>query len=429
MQIGHLRGFVEFRERGLDYSRAVMGSWDVPGRCDIRAMTYVINAHLRRHATYHSWFEYNDAQNIVRHTMKNPRDIEFVAKEHGVLTQQEWQDHVLATPDPLQWDCFRFGVIQYQNRFALYAVVDHLHCDPMLIAGLYVEILMNYNALLEGKAPVTLPPAASYDEFCMRESQCVSGMTLESPEVRKWIEFAEANGGTLPDFPLPLGDQSIPCGGDVHVTRLLGPEQTAQFEALCQQAGARFSGGLFACSALAQYELTGAETYYGLTPIDKRKSPADFMTVGWFTGVVPFTVPVDPTSFAETARAAQASFDANMDAANVPYDRVLELAPWLKRHGPQFTMMSYMDAGLPPLSAIVATALDGVNATAFTDGRSPAYMYSTVFRLFDEVSIMVSYPNNPIARESVTRFTQTTKSVFDRVVAGSLAAVPVRVAR
>lgn len=429
MQLGHLRGFVEFRDRGLDYSRAVMGSWEVPGRCDIRAMTYVINAHLRRHATYHSWFEYKDAENIIRHTLKNPRDIQFVAKEYGELTQQEWQDHLLATPDPLQWDCFRFGIIQYDDRFALYAVVDHLHCDPMLIAGLYVEIVMNYNALLEGKAPVTLPPAASYDDFCMRESQCVASMTLESPEVRKWIEFAEANGGTLPDFPLPLGDQSIPCGGDVHVERLLGPEQTAQFEALCRQAGARFSGGLFACSALAQYELTGAETYYGLTPTDKRKSPADFMTVGWFTGVVPFTVPVDPNSFAETARAAQASFDENMDLANVPFDRVLELAPWLRKHGPQFTMMSYMDAGLPPLSAIVATALDGVNATAFTDGRSPAYMYSTVFRLFDEVSIMVSYPNNPVARESVIRFTDALKSVFERVVAGSLAAVPVRVAR
>jgi hypothetical protein len=427
MQAGHLRGFVEFRDKDLDYSRTVMGSWDVPGRCDIRAMTYVINAHLRRHATYHSWFEYHDEKNIVRHTMKNPRDIQFVPKEFGVLTQPQWRDHVLATPDPLQWDCFRFGIIQYDDRFSLYAVVDHLHCDPMLMTVLYVEMLMNYTSLLEGKAPVTLPPAASYDEFCMRETQTVASMTLDSPAVRTWVEFAEANGGSLPDFQLPLGDQSIPCGGDVHVQQMLGPDQMAQFEALCQRAGARFSGGLFACAALAQYELTGAETYYGLTPTDKRKSPGDFLTVGWFTGVVPFTVPVDPNSFEETARAAQASFDANMDCAYVPYDRVLELAPWLKRPGPQFTMMSYMDAGLPPLSGIVATALDGVNASALTDGRSPAYMYSTVFRLFDEVSIMVSYPNNPVARESVIRFTEQMKSVFDRVVAGTLAGVPVRV--
>ena len=429
MQTGHLRGFVGFRERGLDYSRAVMGSWDVPGRCDIRAMTYVINAHLRRHATYHSWFAYEDEKHIVRHTIANPRDIEFVPKQYGVLTQPEWQDHALATPDPLQWDCFRFGIIQYDDRFSLYAVVDHLHCDPMLIAGLYVEILMNYNALLEGKAPATLPPAASYDDFCIRESQFVSSMTLDSLQVRKWIEFAEANGGSLPDFPLPLGDQSIPCGGDVHVEQLLGPDQTAQFEAVCQRAGARFSGGLFACAALAQYELAGTETYYGLTPVDKRKSPADFMTVGWFTGVVPFTVPVSPNCFEETARAAQASFDANMDCAYVPYDRVLELAPWLTRHGPQFTMMSYMDAGLPPLSAVVATALDRVNAIALTDGRSPAYMYMTVFRLFDEVTLMVSYPNNPVARESVTRYAEMMKSVFSRVTAGSLSELPVRVAR
>lgn len=421
MQAGHLRGYVEFRERGLDYSRTVMGSWDVPGRCDIRAMTYVINAHLRRHATYHSWFEYKEAKHIVRHTIQDPRDIQFVAKEYGVMTQLEWRDHVLATPDPLQWDCFRFGVIQYEHRFALYAVVDHLHCDPMLIASFYVEILMNYNALREGKAPVALPPATSYDEFCTQESQYVSRMTLQSPEVRKWIEFAAANSGTLPDFPLPLGNQSMACGGDVHVRRLLSPEQTTWFEGICQQAGVRFSGGLFACVALVQYELSGAETYYGLTPIDKRKRPTDFMTMGWFTGVVPLTVPVDPNSFEATARAAQASFDANVDLANVPYDRVLELAPGLRKPGPQFTMMNYMDAGLPPLSAIVASALDGVNATALTDGRNPAFVYSTVFRLFDEVSIMVSYPNNPIARESVSRYTEALKSVFHRAVDGSLA--------
>ena len=196
MQAGHLRGYVEFRERGLDYSRTVMGSWDVPGRCDIRAMTYVINAHLRRHATYHSWFEYKEAKHIVRHTIQDPRDIQFVAKEYGVMTQLEWRDHVLATPDPLQWDCFRFGIIQCEDRFALYAVVDHLHCDPMLIASFYVEILMNYSALREGKAPVALPPATSYDDFCMRESQylarmtcnprrCASGSSLPKPTAER----------------------------------------------------------------------------------------------------------------------------------------------------------------------------------------------------------------------------------------------------
>ena len=214
------------------------------------------------------------------------------------MTPSEWHQFVLSTPDPVQWDCFRFGIIQRADHFTFFSIVDHLHCDPTIISGLYTEIVMNYRVLVTGGALVQLPPPASHDDFCMREKQHVSALTLDSPEVRKWIEFAENNGGTLPDFPLPLGDLSVASGGDLMVERLMDQEQTAEFESLCVEAGARFSGGLFACVALAQYELTGAKTYYGLTPIDKRRSLAEFSTMGWFTGVVPFTVPVNPTSFA-----------------------------------------------------------------------------------------------------------------------------------
>jgi hypothetical protein len=95
-----------------------MGSWDVPGRCDIRTMSYVINSHLRRHETYRSWFEYKDRKNIVRHTIANPRDIEFVPTKYGVMTPTEWHDLLMSTPDPLHWDCFSFGIIQYEEHFA-----------------------------------------------------------------------------------------------------------------------------------------------------------------------------------------------------------------------------------------------------------------------------------------------------------------------
>lgn len=58
---------------------------------------------------------------------------------------------MLSTPDPLQWDCFRFGLIQYENHCTFFAIVDHLHCDPALITGLYVEVLTNYQSLVAGK--------------------------------------------------------------------------------------------------------------------------------------------------------------------------------------------------------------------------------------------------------------------------------------
>jgi hypothetical protein len=418
MQAQHLRGFCEFAARGLDYSRLVMGSWDRPGRCDTRALTYVINAHLRRHDTYRSWFEYYGMDRVVRHTIADPLDIEFIPTVRGEMTQKEWQNHILDTPSPLDWDCFSFGVVQRPDHFTFYVIVDHLHTDPTLLGLLYMEIYLMYDALVGGAAPISLPPAGSYEDYCVRHREFTSALTLDSSEVRRWIAFAENNGGTLPDFPLPLGDPSAPSGGDVVVEQLMDSQQTARFESACTAAGARFSGGLFAAAALAQHQLTGAETYYGLTPTDKRSTPAEFVTAGWFTGVIPFSVPIDPTSFAETARAAQASFDSNTDLAHVPFDRILELAPWLRRPGPDFTMLNYMDGGLPPLSAVVASQLDKTKASTYGDGRSPAHLYMSVGRLFDEASMAVFFPNNPVARESVIRYIAAVKSVCVGVAEG-----------
>jgi hypothetical protein len=426
MQAQHIRGFCEFAVRGLDYSRLVMGTWDAPGRCDIRAMTYIINSHLRRHDTYRSWFECDDAKRIVRRTIPDPSDIEFVPTKLGEMTPKEWQSHVLVTPNPLQWDCFSFGVIQHADHFTFYLIVDHIHTDPLLMGVLYLEVYMMYHALVGGAPPIPLPPASSYDDYCVRQWQHTSALSGDSPAVRKWVEFAENNDGTLPDFPLPLGDASLPCGGDVVVEKLMDKQQTARFESACVAAGARFSGGLFASAALAQYQLTGAETYYGLTPTDKRSTPAEFMTAGWFTGVIPFTVPVDATSFGNTARAAQDSFDSNRELANVPFDRVLELVPSLTRPGPNFAMLNYMDAGLPPLSAIVSSQLDGANASTYVDAHNPAHLYMTVGRVFDETSMAVFFPNNPVARESVLRYVEAMKSVCVRASEGRGALAPLR---
>ena len=136
MQAQHIRGFHEFAERGLDYSRLVTVSWDEPGQCDLRAMSYVINAHLRRHDTYRSWFEYKDDGRIVRRTMQNPNDVKFVPTKHGQMSAEDFQALILSTPKIDEWDCFSFGIIQYDDHFTVYVIVDHVHTDPMLMGML-----------------------------------------------------------------------------------------------------------------------------------------------------------------------------------------------------------------------------------------------------------------------------------------------------
>ena len=427
MQAKHLRGFCEHAARGLDLSRLLIAAWDIAGQCDIRAMTYVINAHLRRHDTYHSGFDSQDGQHIVRRTIGDPADIEFVPTHHGEMTPAEWRDHVLATPNPLQWGCFRFALIQYVDHFTFCVCVDHLHIDAMFMAVVFSEIHMMYAALVRGEAPISLPGAGSYDDFCVRQHQYTSALTLDSPEVRAWIAFVENNGGTLPDSPLPLGDPSVPGAGDLLGVQLLDERQTNRFESACIAAGARFSGGVFTCAALAEHELTGAETYYGITPTDTRSTPADFLTTGWYTGLVPITVPVAATSFGDTVRAAQASFDSGIALAKVPFERVMELAPWLRQPRGSFPMLTfYLDVGLPPLSAFVNSQLDGLNARVYHDGRLNAQLDIRVNRLEKKTQLTLVFPNNPVARESVTRYIAAMKSVYARVADGRGAAAPLR---
>ncbi|QUR69520.1 condensation domain-containing protein [Mycobacterium spongiae] len=417
MQTQHLRGYYERTAAGLDYSRQIIATCEVPGTCDIDAMTYGLNAYLRRHDTYRSWFDYAGAGDITRHTISNPADIEFTPTDHGEMTIDEVHNHVVAIPNPLQWGCFTFGIIQAESHFTFYASIDHVHGDATLIGATMLEAHGQYAALTGGGEPLALPDAGSFDDYCDRERRYTSGLTADSPEVRAWIDFAENNNGSLPDFPLPLGNPMEPTAGDMVMEPLMDAEQTARFESACAAAGARFVGGLFACQALVEHEFTGAVTYYGLTPRDTRRTSENFMTQGWFTGLVPITVPIAAASFSDAAWAAQVSFDANLDLAKVPYYRVLELAPWLQRPRPNFPVSNFLHGGAAPLNAVLAAAELGYanNIGIYSDGRYSYQLTIYVFRYEEGTAMAVMFPDNPVAQKSVARYMAAMKSVCVRV--------------
>ena len=422
-QAQHIRGYLSHLAGGTDMARLNIPAWDMQGQCDLRAMSHVINAYLRRHDTYHSWFEMTDDDQIVRHTVANPRDINFVPTKHGEMTASQWREHVLSTPDPLQWDCFSFGIIQRADHFTFYISIDHVHTDAMFMGLVLVEIHMMYAALAAGAAPIPLPAAGSYDDYCVRQRDYLAALTVETPAVREWVEFAQHNDGTLPHFPFPLGDPPWSVSGDLLTVRLLDKQQSDRFEAACTAAGARFIGGVFACAAMAQQVLTGSTEYHVITPTTTRQTPEEFQTTGWFTGVVPISVDVDPASFGDTARAAQKSFDGRMYMADVPFDRVLELAdPELGLHSPPpgVPMVSFLDAGLPPLSASIIAEWERMNGRVFGDARSAYQIGLWVNRGERETTVTVAYPNNPIARESIDRYLEAMTAIYVGVADGAV---------
>jgi len=419
IQARHLRNFSDQAARGRDHSRLFIATCEILGQCDIRAMTYVINAHLRRHNTYRNWFECQDSEHIVRHTIGDPTDIEFAPTELGVITIEDLRAEILATPDPLQWDCFRFGIIQSADRFTFYASIDHLHVDGQFIGVGLVEFQTMYAALVIGGRPTPLPEAGSYDDYAVRQREYTSSLTRDSREVRAWKEFAERNNGSFPEFPLPLGDLSVPCSGDMLTVTLMDPQQTQRFESACVAAGARFIGGMFACVGLAVHALTGADTYFGLTPKDTRRIPEELTTQGWFTGLIPVTVPI-AASFNDAALAAQTSFDSGTDLAEVPFERVVELVPSMSRPQPFFSMLNFFDPSLSGAFPLLANFLEQYhvsNLAIYTDGRV-TYPVTTLVGRFDETVATVLFPKNPVARESVTQYLEAIECVCVRVADG-----------
>ena len=420
MQGQHLRNYSERTASGLNFSRQIIASCDVAGECDISAMDHAVNAYLRRHDTFRSWFEQAGDGEFIRHAINDPADIEFVPVDHGHLTIDEIHAHVVAIPNPLEWGCFTFGIVQNESHFTFFAAMDHVHGDATLIGTTMLEANGMYSAMSGGGDALTLPDAGSFDDFCVRERESTSELTVDSPGVQAWIDFAEENSGGFAEFPLPLGNPLESTRSDMTSEVLMDPAQTERFESACTAAGARFVGGVFACLAQVEHEFTGALTYYGLTPRDSRTAGDNFMTQGWFTGLIPITVPIGAAAFGDAAGAAQASFDSGLNMAKVPYYRVMELAPWLKWPQPNFPVSNFLHGGAAPLNAILAAADMGLanNIGIYPDGRFSYQLTIYIFRYGEGTVMAIMHPDNPVAKKSVARYMEAMKSVSTQVADG-----------
>ncbi|MGV0743986.1 condensation domain-containing protein [Mycolicibacterium sp. XJ870] len=417
MQRQHLRNYSERTAAGLNFSRQIIASCEVPGQCDVSAMDHAVNTYLRRHDTFRSWFEQSGDGEFIRHALEDPADIEFMPVDQGHMTADEIRAHVVAIPNPLEWGCFTFGIIQNDDFFTFFAAMDHVHGDATLIGTTMMEANGMYSAMSGSGQALALPEPGSFDAFCVREREYTSELTLDSPGVRAWLDFAENNSDGFPEFPLPLGNPNESTSSAWSSQVLMDSAQTERFESACSAAGARFVGGLFACLGLVEHEFTGALTYYGLTPRDSRTAGDNFNTQGWFTGLIPITVPVAATSFIDAAGAAQASFDSGLDMARVPYYRVLELAPWLNWPRPNFPVSNFLHGGAAPLNAILAAGDLGLanNIGMYPDDRFSYQLTIYIFRYGEGTVMAIMHPDNKVAKKSVTRYMDAMQSVSGRV--------------
>lgn len=415
----HLQAAYDGKAAGKQLPRLMVVAWEIPGLCDIPAMTAAIHAHVRRHDSYHDWFEFeNDV--IVRRTIDNPEVIDFVPVQFGHMDTDQIRTHALTTtPETLEWGCITFGIVQHADYFTFYASVDHLYIDGMSAGVIFFDIHLAYDALRQAphqQQPTAVPQIASYRGYAARQHERVASLTLSSPEIKDWIKFVQGTGGDWPRFPLPLGDARSNTKGDFMTVELMDAVETESFDTACREAGARFSGGVLACAALAERDLTGTETYYGFAPCDTRTPGIDTLTVGWFASLVPVTVPVGGGSFSKAARAAQNSFDAAKRLAGVPFERVLQLTTpdqlGIELRARSELMVSFLDLRKIPLAAL----FEETNWGTYGDSLSHGGINIWINRHADKTTVTISFPDNPVARASVHRYIAALNEAFARVV-------------
>lgn len=393
-------------------ARLILTSWNVPGWCDTAAMTGAINAHLRRHDTYHGAFHMTDAGHVVRRTVDCPERIEFIPGVLGFMEQDEIRNHALtATPGTLEWDCFTFGVVQKEDHFTVYANIDHLHTDGTSSLVIYGDINRDYRALTSGGGGWEPDPAA-YRDFTERHHIGIDTLTRDSGPVRDWVDFARDANGEWPSFPLELG-RADDGSGRAFTAELLDAAQTEAFDTACHRAGVRFSGGVLACAAKADHDFTHADTVQIFSPLDTR-TREQATSVGWYASLFPVSVEVTASDFGRMARSAQKSFDANKHLSAVPFDRVLDLVD-LDELGAvgsdQPMMVSLFDfRKLDPA--------DSDNLGMFIDDLNHGGINIWVTRNRDATTVTISFPDTFDSRRSIHNYVAALRDAFISAAGG-----------
>ncbi|OZC88323.1 acyltransferase [Rhodococcus sp. 06-418-1B] len=415
IQEEYLKSAYRNRDSGFRFSRLCLVTFDIFEPLDPAAMDSAINGFVRRHDTFSTWFVTDDT-GVVRH-QASADDIELAPTEHGRFDDEEaLRVHVQnTTPGPTSWDCFSFGVIDRGDGFTVYAAVDPLDTDGISQALTFFELRSLYTDAVAGTLDVQ-PCLGSYLEYCARERTASGELTLDSPEVRQWVELVKANGGDLPSFALPLGELEKYTRSEVATQPLFDRAEGEAFDEACARFGAKFIGGLFAAAAITEYELAGHLTYLGLTPKSTRSMPAEFGAIGWFSSLVPVQFPVSGTqTFSHLAGVAQRAFDAGKALSDVSYHRVLELVTpdtgIRTRPGWSAPMISYVDVRTLPGADIVSS----VNGGLFGNQGSSDEVYMWINRFQNETGTTFMYPGTDIARDSVARYNAKISEILKSV--------------
>jgi len=425
VQENHVRRLLVNRAAEKRQSPWVAVMFDIPGRLDPTAMAAALTVWARRHPTLLTWFSLDDGagaagsgdaaadgstdapgdDRILRHAV-DPLAVSIEPVELGAYdSPTEIRDWLLelfdTSTDPLNWPPFAVASVVRDEASTVYYGVDHCHSDGLSALLVFPELRALYEAEVAGTV-AALPETGSYVDYCALERERAAELSIDTPEVGRWLNFFLA--GPPPTFPLPLGTEPGETYPKLSLTMdLLDGAASDAYAKACKANGAGFSAGVLAALGIAGYELGGHASYRGLSVVHTRDARQWMLSQGWFINLVPVEFPVADLPLRELLAGAQEGFAQARELAPVSPLRVAELIPGVSLQqgaGTVLPMVSYVDLRHSPGSKDWADANCHGLAGPGTSTDVPIW----INRLWDRLYVKVTYPDTPAARANVPRF-------------------------
>lgn len=263
---------------------------------------------------------------------------------------------------------------------------DHAHVDAWSLLVIVRDLTVCLEDLLAGRAPGAGLPVA--EPFGLH-SQLLENRPFPPAEiVTRWRGILEAGGGSMPRFPLDLGDISEPVEEIVEVRDVFDAEELTQAEAHAAEHRVGMIAVAVAVMTRLSRELSG-EPFRAVFPVHSRDDPRWFDSVGWF--ITNSAVENDDDSY-------RASYAAVKEAAKLGS---CPLAPIMRPYGgmpqdPGMFAMSWLDHRKLPVNVSEDLNPQHVSAVIRTDGVMIWFVINE-----KGLHLRCRYPNTRQARRSM----------------------------
>lgn len=280
--------------------------------------------------------------------------------EHPVGTGQEVNDTVREVLDrhctPLSSPSHRLCLLETALRPTVIIGSDHAHVDMWSMLVILRDLLhaLDLGSVADvgelGAAPAFVEHTRSLEER----------PAAPRDVHRRWAETIEACGGTMPIFPLPLGDPA-PHAQRVEVRDVLGVDESAALAQQAREDGVSTLSEIVSAMTQVTRELVG-EPLRAVFPVHSRYDATWHDSVGWFIANSVLESPdPDPQACAAAVREA-------VQLGSWPLAEVME--PWGGMpEAPGMFAVSWLDLRRLPVR-VDSEGLDAqyVGAAVHSDG-------------------------------------------------------------